>query len=407
VNDYVENPGSSNDGRFKHVMDRMEPVTFFAPAARATRNEVMRQRKICLGEPMLVRMLSAIPTGMVLLNRQRQIVAASESLLEIFHLQDDENLVGLRVGEALGCRYADKGPGGCGTSEACRTCGAVNAMMDSMLLGHSRRECRITTLKAPHETTLELSAWSTEIEISGETFLVFSFKDISDENRRRALERIFFHDILNTAGGLKGFAELLKAEASGDLEELAGVVYDVCNILISEIEAQRQLSAAENGELQVNPSVIRSKAFLRDLMRRFREHDVLRRRTITLDEQMDDVELTVDQTILGRVLVNLVKNALEATPCNQGITLGSRRSEGVVEFWVNNPGMMTSGVQKQIFQKSFSTKGKGRGLGTYGVKLLTEGYLKGTVCFQSSENSGTTFLVRIPINVQTGNTIVH
>ena len=34
-------------------------------------------------------------------------------------------------------------------------------------------------------------------------------------------------------------------------------------------------------------------------------------------------------------------------------------------------------VKLQIFQRSFSTKGPGRGLGTYSMKLLTERYLKG------------------------------
>ena len=34
---------------------------------------------------------------------------------------------------------------------------------------------------------------------------------------------------------------------------------------------------------------------------------------------------------------------------------------------------------------SFSTKGAGRGLGTYGMKLLTERYLNGSVSFVSSQ----------------------
>lgn len=34
-------------------------------------------------------------------------------------------------------------------------------------------------------------------------------------------------------------------------------------------------------------------------------------------------------------------------------------------------------VQLQIFNRSFSTKGKGRGTGTYSMKLLTKRYLKG------------------------------
>ena len=39
---------------------------------------------------------------------------------------------------------------------------------------------------------------------------------------------------------------------------------------------------------------------------------------------------------------------------------------------------MPDEVKAQIFERSFSTKGRGRGIGTYSIKLLTERYLEGT-----------------------------
>jgi sensor histidine kinase regulating citrate/malate metabolism len=54
----------------------------------------------------------------------------------------------------------------------------------------------------------------------------------------------------------------------------------------------------------------------------------------------------------------------------------------------------------QLFQRSFSTKGEGRGLGTYSIKLLTERILNGKVSFTSSMDDGTTFRVLIP-NLET------
>ena len=52
---------------------------------------------------------------------------------------------------------------------------------------------------------------------------------------------------------------------------------------------------------------------------------------------------------------------------------------------------MPRSAQLQIFQRSFSSKGDGRGLGTYSVKLLTERYLGGSVAFDSTLEQGTTF----------------
>jgi len=59
---------------------------------------------------------------------------------------------------------------------------------------------------------------------------------------------------------------------------------------------------------------------------------------------------------------------------------------------------MPEAVQLQMFQPSFSTKGaKGRGIGSYSVKLLTEKYLQGKVWFVSREPEGTTFFVALPL----------
>jgi sensor histidine kinase regulating citrate/malate metabolism len=49
----------------------------------------------------------------------------------------------------------------------------------------------------------------------------------------------------------------------------------------------------------------------------------------------------------------------------------------------------------QLFQRSFSTKGQSRGIGSYSIKLLTENYLKGKVSFISNENDRTVFSIEL------------
>jgi sensor histidine kinase regulating citrate/malate metabolism len=55
-------------------------------------------------------------------------------------------------------------------------------------------------------------------------------------------------------------------------------------------------------------------------------------------------------------------------------------------------------TQLQVFQRSFSTKARGRGLGTYSMKLFGEGCLGGSVWFTTSEAAGTTFSISLPLN---------
>jgi len=64
--------------------------------------------------------------------------------------------------------------------------------------------------------------------------------------------------------------------------------------------------------------------------------------------------------------------------------------------------LMPEPVRLQIFQKSFSTKGAGRGLGTYSMRLFSERYLKGAVTFRSTKSEGTRFLARYPKQLRAG-----
>ncbi len=70
-----------------------------------------------------------------------------------------------------------------------------------------------------------------------------------------------------------------------------------------------------------------------------------------------------------------------------------------IEFDVHNPGAMPRNVQLQVFQRSFTSKGDGRGLGTYSMKLLSERYLGGRVSFTSEAVSGTTFSAWYPLHL--------
>ena len=139
----------------------------------------------------------------------------------------------------------------------------------------------------------------------------------------------------------------------------------------------------------------------RDRLARAIRYAIERKRSeLALKRYRDHLEEMVsDRTLLQRVIGNMIKNALEASKPGETVTLASLPGKDTIRFTVHNAAAMTRDAQLQIFQRSFSTKGAGRGLGTYSMKLLTTRYLEGDVTFTSNEADGTTFEAVYPLGL--------
>ena len=105
-------------------------------------------------------------------------------------------------------------------------------------------------------------------------------------------------------------------------------------------------------------------------------HSVARDKTLFLDPASESFTFNTDERLLMRILVNMTKNALEAVTRGQRVTMFCKLDDDGAIFSVHNPGIMSHSVQSQLFQRSFSTRGSNRGLGTYSIKLFAEKYLK-------------------------------
>ena len=369
--------------------------TQYAPAERASRKRISRQAAIVSRIPLLRPLLDAIPDIILILNAQRQIVFANQALLNIVRLDSPDQAISLRPGEVLDCIHAFETEGGCGTTEYCQTCGAVQAILVSLRGDQAVQESRI---RLKNGDALDLRVLAVPVELDGGQYSFLVLKDISDEKRRLILERVFFHDILNSAGALHGLAEVIRRAPVDEKNAVAEDIEIVCDRLIDEIKSQKELFAAENNELNVEHSLINTRQFLEEIARLYESHDAAQGRQICLDPQTYDTILFTDQALLRRVLGNMIKNAIEACQAGEMVTLGCHTQKGRIEFWVHNPGVIPPEVRLQIFQRSFSTKGASRGLGTYSIKLLGERYLKGRVSFTSSLARGTIFKINLPMS---------
>jgi hypothetical protein len=357
-------------------------------ARRASPAEIERQVAVVGASPVVAALLEAVDAALLVLNDRRQVVAWNGS-------PDRNSLpVGQRPGEVLGC-VNSASTGGCGTTVSCETCGALAAVVGCE--AGARRVESACLIPLPGGATAELDVRATPVRIGSERFTVVTLRDVSSERRREALEQIFFHDLLNTASGIRGWASRL-GRPDADVKR-AGARLDVLSRQLErEIGDHRALVLAESGTLVPSQVTVCVPALVEEVAALFAEHPAGRDRTLETWVSDPGLAVETDPALLGRVLVNMVRNALEATAPGGVVRLACTEElpTGALRFEVHNDGVIPDEVRPGVFRRSFSTKGRGRGLGTYGMKLLGERFLGGAVAFRSSPDAGTTFEFRLP-----------
>jgi len=371
--------------------------TKFAPPQRSSPEEIRSAAATVLGSDTFISALNFFPEIVLILDKNRQVVFGNNEFMRLLGISDCAVIFGKRPGEVFNCIHASKEEAGCGTSEFCKECGAVNAILRSQKGQPESRECRITIKTPGGESSLDLRVWAIPVCFEGQFFTFFVIRNIGDEKRRQALERIFFHDILNDTTILQTYSENVIDGIVPPGENTMKTIHRFTKRLTDAILEQKDLLDAEEGRYELKIKTIVVSELLKELCTLFENQPIAKNRPIVLSLPHNPAPIKADLSLLWRILVNLTKNALEATPEGGTVTVGFKDDEiGMKIFFVNNPGMLTSEVYHQIFQRSFSTKGNGRGLGTYSIKFFTEKYLKGKGWFESNETAGTTFFIALP-----------
>lgn len=379
----------------------MQPDTYFDTPERSTPEEIIDDFLLFKVNPLISEILEGFPEFVVVLNKNRQIVAFNNKAYSAFRVKEAEQILGKRIGEALNCIHAGLLPGGCGTATFCRECGAAKAIKYTW---DNRQkiedECKITSLIDEKEFSREFSVFTQPINFKNNYYTLFSVKDISSEKRKDALERIFFHDILNTSGAINGLTQLLiKEKEKDEIEKLIHSLLISSEQLLNEILLQQEIRHAEEGNLQVNIKDVLVNDILQAAFDLYQNHELSTGKNFTVSFLDKDVSIKTDKVLVVRSLGNLIKNALEATTNNDEVRLYSFVTEETVYLNVYNSQLIPENVQLQLFQRSFSTKQKkGRGIGLYSVKLIIEQNLRGKVSFVSDKQLGTVFTIELPRN---------
>jgi len=201
------------------------------------------------------------------------------------------------------------------------------------------------------------------------------------------------HEVRNPLGGIELFAGILREELGGDAERLAHV---------NRIErGLGHLKAVVNDFLEYArrpPPDLKVTALgplLGDIQELAQADAEAARVTLTVSGA-DGLDARADAGQLRRALLNLTRNAVQATPAGGSVRLlAGREGGGRVRLEVSDTGRGIDAAElDKIFTPFFTTKEKGTGLGLAFVKEIVADH-GGTIRVDSEVGRGTTFTIEL------------
>lgn len=230
-----------------------------------------------------------------------------------------------------------------------------------------------------------LTIQATELRIRGNTVKVVTLQNIQTELQKQELEawqnltRVLRHEIMNSITPISSLTSTLreildqdmvkkeinyelKSEGAEDLREGLATIENRSKGLIQFIDAYREYTSLPQPKLKT--------VKLKDLL----EHAANLMRTeikkTTIDFKVicdsDYLTLEVDEEMIGQVLINLIKNAMEAlyqTENPKIELIGKYNGQSItIEVTDNGPGIIPEAINR-IFVPFFTTKKTGSGIG--------------------------------------------
>jgi signal transduction histidine kinase len=213
------------------------------------------------------------------------------------------------------------------------------------------------------------------------------------------------HELRTPLNAIIGYSELLKEEiADLGVAQLAGDLTRIeasGRLLLALINDILDLSKIEAGKMEIHAETFALGPLLDEVTATVGPLVEKRANTLVVEGAADVGQLHADRTKLTQMLLNLLSNASKFTERGT-ITLGVRRTNGLMEFVVRDTGIgMTQEQMGRLFQAfsqaeaSTASKYGGTGLGLAITRRFSE-LMGGGVTVSSTPGAGSVFTLTLP-----------
>ena len=207
------------------------------------------------------------------------------------------------------------------------------------------------------------------------------------------------HEIKNPLTPVQLSAEHLLRVHADRGEPLGPVLRSCVESILTQVRLLRQISS-EFSSYASSPTVQLRPTSLRDLITDVLEPYLVgleQRITVSVDIPGAIPEVTLDRTLVGRAITNVIENALHAMPGKGSLEVRANPTPDAVVLAIVDSGVgLDAETLERIFEPYFSTKVSGTGLGMAIAKRNIE-LSGGTIGVESEKDRGTTATLRFPL----------
>ena len=209
------------------------------------------------------------------------------------------------------------------------------------------------------------------------------------------LIRVLTHEIMNTVSPIASLSDVMAKSVDengqSELDIKAGLetISDSSKNLIEFVQTYRQLSGVAKP--------IRRALDLQELMDNVialnSELAASYGAVCTYSPEEPDLMIYADEGQISQILINLIKNALQAGAKHVDITAGMGKDDDVIVRVANDGGPIPVSAQEQIFIPFFTTKKEGSGIGLSLSRQIMRNH-NGTIELLRSNAQQTVFELR-------------
>ena len=209
------------------------------------------------------------------------------------------------------------------------------------------------------------------------------------------LIRVLTHEIMNTVSPIASLSDALAgsmdADGRSELDVKAGLetISDSSKNLIQFVQTYRQLS----GVARPVKKAIDLQELMDSVIGLNREFLAASGAACTYIPEEPDLMVYADEGQLSQILINLIKNAVQAGAKTIGITARMDQDDVVVIRVANDGAPISPESREQIFVPFFTTKKEGSGIGLSLARQIMRQH-NGTIDLVASDSSQTVFELR-------------